>query len=365
MQAWAILAKEVVKAEHPDYEVVSCFSCFDLAQWPKQSVEELVRHGRTKQYDPPLARLASTFGVGEVGLRQEFWDYGSKASLHFESTHCTNAMAWQWALATSSSSAARKRHPASNLDVVLAEYVCISASDSVIEHDFSRVKRLLGEHRLNASEEAESDMVIVILSDPVCDSEMLEQATQVWQELYGDVRRSAERQHRSDKGLPRVKMEDPQGAVSEKQWLKKRRTSVSELITTPPARVLRKEDLGDEVRTPAHEKELMFNARKHEANLFNALRSNTMKAHEVPAAVNESAAKHFEKVVRLAPIGPRLCQVHKYARILGDAAIEAPRDLWLHKPIDLEVINGSLRIIANSCKFTTGGLLVAIMSIRR
>ena len=160
-------------------------------------------------------------------------------------------------------------------------------------------------------------------------------------------------------------MEDPQGAVSEKQWLKKRRTSVSELITTPPAKVLRKEDLGDEVSTPAHEKELMFNTRKHEANLFNALRSNTVKAHEVPAAVNESAAKHFEKVVRLAPIGPRLCQVHKYARILGDAAIEAPRDLWLHKPIDLEVINGSLRIIANSCKFTTGGLLVAIMSIRR
>ena len=77
MQAWAILAKEVVKAEHPDYEVVSCFSCFDLAQWRKQSVEELVRHGRTKQYDPPLARLASTFGVAEVGLRQEFWDYGN------------------------------------------------------------------------------------------------------------------------------------------------------------------------------------------------------------------------------------------------------------------------------------------------
>jgi hypothetical protein len=93
MQAWAILAQEVVIAEHPDYEVVSCFSCFNLPQWPKQSVDELIRHGRTKQYDPVLARLASTFGVCEVGLRQEFWDYGSRASLHFESTHCTNAVA--------------------------------------------------------------------------------------------------------------------------------------------------------------------------------------------------------------------------------------------------------------------------------
>lgn len=47
-------------------------------------------------------------------------------------------------------------------------------------------------------------------------------------------------------------------------------------------------------------KELLFNAWKHEANLFNALRSQTVKAHEVPAAVREAAAQHFEKVVRLA-----------------------------------------------------------------
>jgi hypothetical protein len=143
-------------------------------------------------------------------------------------------------------------------------------------------------------------MVSMILSDPVHDSEMIEQATHVWQELYGNVRRSADRQPRSDKGLLKVKMEDPQGAVSEKQWLKKRRVSVSELLTTPPAKAVRKEDLGEEVWTPAHDKELLFNARKHEANLFNALRSNTVTAHEVPAAVREAAAQHFENVVRLA-----------------------------------------------------------------
>jgi hypothetical protein len=328
MQAWAILAREVVKAEHPDYEVVSCFSCFDLAQWPKQTVDELIRHGRTKQYDPLLARLAGTFGVDEVGLRQEFWDYGSKAALHFESTRCTNAVAWQWASSSSSSTAARKRHPASNLEVVLAEYVCISASDSIIEHDFSRVKQLLGEHRLNAREEAESDMVTVLLSDPVHDSEMFAHATHVWHELYGDVRRSADRQPRSDKGLSRkVKMDDLQGAPSEKQWLKQRRIAVSELVTTPPSKMLRKEDLGEEVWTPAHEKELLFNARKHEANLFNALRSNTVKAHEVPAAVCEAAAQHFEKVVRLTQSRPRVCQFHQCAWIVGDAAIGAPSNL--------------------------------------
>jgi hypothetical protein len=83
--------------------------------------------------------------------------------------------------------------------------------------------------------------------------------------------------------------------------------------------MLRKEDLGEEVWTPAHEKELLFNTRKHEANLFNALRSNTVKAHEVPLAVREAAAQHFEKVVRLAQARPRMCQVQQYPVILGSA----------------------------------------------
>jgi hypothetical protein len=299
MQAWAILAQEVVIAEHPDYEVVSCFSCFNLAKWPKQSVDELIRHGRTTQYDPLLARLASTFGVSEIGLRQEFWDYGSRAALHFESTHCTNAAAWHWALSGSSSPAARKRHPASNLAVVLAEYVCISASDSIIEHDFSRVKQLLGEHRLNAKEESESDMVTVLLSDPSFDSEVFTLVSVVWQELYGDVRRTAQRLPRSDKGaLRKVRTDDNPDVPSEKEWLKRRRTAVSALLTTPPAKTVCKEDLGDDVWTGAHDKEVLFNTKKHAVNLYNALRSNTVKADEVPAQVCVNSAKHFDKVTK-------------------------------------------------------------------
>ncbi len=299
MQAWAILAREVVIAEHPDYEVVSCFSCFDLSQWPKQPVDDLIRHGRTKQYDSRLARLASTFGVCEVGLRQEFWDYGSRAVLHFESTHCTNAAAWHWALSGSSSLAARKRHPAANLAVVLAEYVCISASDSIIEHDFSRVKQLLGEHRLNAKEESESDMVTVLLSDPSYDSEVFTHASAVWRELYGDVRRTAQRPTRTDKGSVRkVKTDDSPGVPSEKEWLKRRRTAVSALLTTPPAKTVRKEELGDDVWTRAHDKEVLFNTKKHAVNLYNALRSNTVKAHEVPAQVCVNSAAHFDKVTK-------------------------------------------------------------------
>jgi hypothetical protein len=299
MQAWAILAQEVVIAEHPDYEVVSCFSCFDLAQWATQTVDDLIRNGRTKQYDSRLARLASTFGVCEVGLRQEFWDYGSIAVLHFESTHCTNAVAWQWALSGSSSAAARKRHPTTNLAVILAEYVCISASDSIIEHDFSRVKQLFGEHRLNSKEESESDMVMVILSDPSYDSAVFTHASVVWHELYGDVRRTAQRCTRTDKGLLRkVKTDDSPGVPSEKEWLKRRRTAVSELITTPLAKTVRKEDLGDDVWTGAHDKEMLFNAKKHEVNLYNALRSNTVKAHEVPARVCEHSDAHFGKVTK-------------------------------------------------------------------
>lgn len=219
MQAWTVLAKEVVRAEHPEYEVVSSFSCFDLEGWPKQSVDELVKRGRTKQFDGTLIRLANTFAVDEIGLHQEFWDYGSRAAIHHERTGCTNVDAWAWALKASSASAARKRHPASNLEVVLAEYVSISASDSIIEHDFSRVKKMLGEHKLNCKDGAESDLVMVLLNDPQFDVEMAQRAQYVWRELYAASRCTSAGPKRIDKGVKRGACDTVVDVPSEKQWV--------------------------------------------------------------------------------------------------------------------------------------------------
>ena len=49
MLAWMKLAEEVVRAEHPAFELVPCFSLFDLNQFPQQTAarikqEDLSQH---------------------------------------------------------------------------------------------------------------------------------------------------------------------------------------------------------------------------------------------------------------------------------------------------------------------------------
>ena len=203
MQAWAILAKEVVAAEHPAHEVVSCFSCFDLRGWQQQTPQEVRHRGRTKRYDELLRRLGSTFGVDTPSLVNEFFDIGGFAFAYFVENECSNLDAWAYALKSFSSTAqARKRHPAEHLKVVLAEYACISASDSIIESDFSRVKKLLTENRLCLTKELESDVVMILVSDPATDKNAIQGAQEVFQELYASTRKSS-RTPRSDKGASR------------------------------------------------------------------------------------------------------------------------------------------------------------------
>ena len=188
MQAWTVLAREVVVAEHPAYELVSCFTCFDLERWPQQCPHELIRHGRTKQFDDDLGRLATAFSVDPRGLTNEFFDLGDRAHVYFDKAKCSNLQAWQWAMSSTSLPLARKRHPIDNLQHVLAEYSCMSASDSCIERDFSRVKSLLGEQRLNIAEDTESNLLILLLSEPSDDADAIKHAQKVWKELYAGSR---------------------------------------------------------------------------------------------------------------------------------------------------------------------------------
>ena len=90
---------------------------------------------------------------------------------------------------STSSPAARKRHPAHYLELVVAAYAGLTSSDSIIERDFGRVKKLFGEHRLNCNDQTRSDLVIVLLSDPLDDKKLINTAKDVWAELYADVRR--------------------------------------------------------------------------------------------------------------------------------------------------------------------------------
>ena len=62
------------------------------------------------------------------------------------------------------------------LEMVLPAYNAMMSSDSVIERDFSRLQEVLRQSRNNGTDDSESDIVLLILSDPDLDSSVLEKA---------------------------------------------------------------------------------------------------------------------------------------------------------------------------------------------
>ena len=297
MLAWTALAREVVAAEHPNFELVSSFSCFDLRELA--NLLQTVGNGSfPAALSEPLERLASTFRVDPVMLCEQFCDHGAVAAARFKDTGCGNLEAWQHALRVTSSTAARSRHPACQLEVVLAEYAAMTSSDSIIERDFSRVKRILSDQQLHAGPGVESDTVLLAVADPEQDREVIQQARVLWSELYASSRKR--QRPRFDRGVARplkklCLAEGVQEKPTETEFRKRRRADKDaeqapqdSIVPADPANAW----------TAKHDKEVAFNKDKGLTRLFDALRSNTVPVSELPEGLLELAVAHFEKIER-------------------------------------------------------------------
>ncbi|CAJ1336854.1 unnamed protein product, partial [Effrenium voratum] len=163
MLAWRALAEQVVRAEHPSFELVQCFSAFDMECFEQQAASMTASN---LQCSEALRRVASSLQLDLEELISEYLDLGSIALAFWrnQNRERSNLQCWQHAIDSTSSSAARRRHPVNSLAVALAHYGCMTSSDSVVERDFSRVKHVLGEKRLQCAIEAENDIVVIALS---------------------------------------------------------------------------------------------------------------------------------------------------------------------------------------------------------
>ena len=292
MLQWSTLAMDVLAAEHPDFELVSSFSCFDLEQLARLLPE--CRHGFPAALTEPLRRLASTFQLDESKLLSEFADHGAVAAHRWKETGGCNLNAWQYALQVTSSTAARVRHPAEQLEQVLAEYAAMTSSDSIIERDFSKVKHLLSEQQLHATAGVESDSIMLAVADPGHDRLVLKQARELWSELYPPCRqRIRERFDKNVKrpGAQKQAQTDDAAGCTETEFKRRRRQQQLEgpaqpgtIVPTEPWDV-----------SEAHMNERNFNAEKRQKRLFEALRSGTVSAAEVPVEMLEAAVEHFSK----------------------------------------------------------------------
>ncbi|CAJ1418007.1 unnamed protein product [Effrenium voratum] len=306
MLAWRALAEQVVRAEHPSFELVQCFSAFDMECFEQQAASMTASN---LQCSEALRRVASSLQLDLEELISEYLDLGSIALAFWrnQNRERSNLQCWQHAIDSTSSSAARRRHPVNSLAVALAHYGCMTSSDSVVERDFSRVKHVLGEKRLQCAIEAENDIVVIALSDPDLDNEVIRTAQQVWKEAYGVCSR-ARTKVRFDKGVVKSRSrqiadgfdaangDDSGKAVSETMFRKTRRQDVAAKMAAGDVAAASEVVLADpsSAWTAAHDEELRFNCKKQLKRAYECLESGTLNISELPDELRGEARKYLQ-----------------------------------------------------------------------
>ena len=265
MRKWTCLAKEVLAAEFPNFDLINAFAVFALperAKAPPTDDDSEVR----------LRRLAQAFRAPDfpAEFRAHWYDAWSAHKRAGKSN--TYAQAWLQALNV------RRPRPCSALRAVVLRYCCFAGSTSRIEQSFSKIAHVLGQQRLNAQEDSEERSIALLLFDAEdlnCNEDQLvERARAVWAEAFlGECR--THRVRRVDHGGTRASAAGPAPSSvankpSERQFRKEAHEAVCQKARAGAATVLDVYRAAD--WSEGHAREQAFQAQKRQKRLVEALR---------------------------------------------------------------------------------------------
>ena len=323
LQAWVVLAQEVLRAEYPEFEAVSALSVFDL------QTTRTVACGQPESLPPavrePLTRLAQTFNLCLPNLLSEFCDYHFRAVHHFKKDgEKDNNAAWRSALMeTQTRHETSARHPSQNLRTLIAIYSTACLSDSCLERHFSEAQRKITDSSRALSSDNESRRMTV-LALPSSSGTLISQAQACWKEYYGSSRRGNFARIDTGRGKPR----QASAAKTEKAFLRARKEALvvdtSVLETHTPASA----NLDDQVWTARHEQESRQQQKKRKAREDEALLANSLLEDEVQLDVLQRALAGRAHLTAL-----RQGRARKEARVkLACTGGSAPSRLDLQSP---------------------------------
>ena len=129
MQDWWALAQAVLSAEFPDFDVVRCFSAFDLPRVEGGGLAHLKPVPRDA-----LIHVAGFSALDPEGLVAEFQDLRIVAERLRQTTSCSNASAWVTAVHDTQTSPKRRAYyKVRSLLPALRRYMGYSGSSSGVE----------------------------------------------------------------------------------------------------------------------------------------------------------------------------------------------------------------------------------------
>lgn len=279
MQCWTRLAIQTLRAEHPDFELVAAFQILKINSRlatrdddGNQNIEEHVKC------------LAEALVIEEEPLRAEFLDLQRIAA--DQRTHdptLSNKDCWKRAYELVTKRHNQRGHPSSHILRLLVMWFAWLCTSAGVEHSFSQVDRVYSTRRKSMSRQALQD-VITLIMDRTKNEEgkVLALAQKLWKKYYGRVRRKVWQGARlrplgTKRALP------PNVEMSEGSFVAKRRRSVSSMTQALTASQAMDVDglkaLTDEAWTDSMDKEELFQKRKRQRRLLEAIHQRVVADH--------------------------------------------------------------------------------------
>jgi hypothetical protein len=287
MRSFTVVAKEVLEAEFPSYDLNRAFCIFNLAAGSSSG-------GLTPLEDMPeevsrdFRRLAQAFKVDLYELVAQYNDHLPMARRVKMLTGSSNHGAWSEALRKTQLHS-KSSHPAGALVPVLQRYLCYTVSTAKVEQSFSKLKRILGEQCLGGSSIFEARLVKVVLdrTGTSSDDKRVHRARALWAEHWSKCRLPYS--DRLDKGVDR-----PHRRHGERQWIRVRRDVVGRAAASRHG--LGSMDEGG--LTPTHCAVIEKQRKKNAKRKAIALREGTLLPEEQADALDDAAAEAIEMVKR-------------------------------------------------------------------
>ena len=337
MAAWVRLVAQTIQSEFPQWELIRAFGCLDLSPRPSQEVIE-----------KSLEQLAQCFKLNLASLQGEFEDFQAFAvKCRKLQADTTNLQCWtQSYLKVACRESRRGSHPCSSLGQLLSRYAAFcGASSSCVERSFASavategasrgrnrlsLHRLVGELKLKHEVRAGSE------------DRLIASAQKIWADMFGASRLSgAGRSPRWVAGKSVMAGRASNAKLSEREWLRRRRTAVAKLREEVGPRDLKAIEAdavkkGKRVWTDTHARELERLKKGEKHRMMLAHHYGQLRPQEVPDqdswddhVKRQTANDHIERV-RHAKVArqvgatvPKLSDLRCYIEVSEPAKVSA------------------------------------------
>ena len=218
---WTSVAKEVVRAEFPDFLLVHSMQVFSLTGG--SVCDDKIK--TNAEFKRAMERLTSFFGVDKCEFMSQYLDFHAKAmQLKTGDPTISARQAWQTTLQqVTNDKRTQAAHPSDALEKVLVRYIGWTPSSCGLERNFASMSAVVRKQALGMGHYLKRDIFTIVAASDIS-QHVLARAQKMWLP-FGNLRASP-KTSRIDKGISKTKNANNNSEIS---FLRKRRADVLEV----------------------------------------------------------------------------------------------------------------------------------------